>query len=96
LHSLTPEQLADYQFQFQDSRLATMLFRYRARNYPYTLTNQEQQQWQQYCRDKIQHGGAGYLSAEEFLLKIENLAHEHEQNPTKISVLKALYRYLQG
>jgi len=96
LHSLPPEKLATHVFQFADGRLGVMLFRYRARNYPITLTSAEQQKWQQYCQQKIQYGGNGALSAEEFMMKIENLAHEHEQNKAKMSVLKALYDYIQG
>ncbi|REL26670.1 exodeoxyribonuclease I [Thalassotalea euphylliae] len=95
LHGLTPEQLAQHQFEFQDERLPVMLFRYRARNYPYTLSAAEKQKWQQYCQDKIQFGGKGILSADEFMIRLENLVHEHEDNAGKMSVLKALYQYLQ-
>lgn len=96
LHQLPPEQLASHPFTFQDERLTTLLFRYRARNYPLTLTNEEQQKWQQHCQNRIQFGGKGSLSADEFMIKIENLVHEHENNQSKMSVLKALYEYLQG
>jgi len=95
LHQLPAEQLASHPFHFQDDRLPTLLFRYRARNYPHTLTSDEQNKWQQYCQNKIQYGGKGILSAEEFMLKIENLVHEHEQDIQKMSILKALYRYIQ-
>lgn len=96
LHSLTPEQLATHPFQFQDERLATLLFRFRARNYPNTLTNEEQQKWQQYCQNKVMYGGKGILSADEFMIKIENLVHEHEEDKSKMNILKALYEYIQG
>ncbi len=95
LHQLPVEQLASHPFNFQDDRLATLLFRYRARNFPQTLSSEEQQQWQSYCRDKLQFGGKGLLSADEFVIKIENLAHEHESNQGKMQILKALYQYLQ-
>lgn len=95
LHNLTPEQLASHEFSFSDPRLPTMLFRYRARNYPATLTSQEQSKWQAYCQEKIHYGGKGLLSAEEFMLKLENLAHEHESDSPKMQVLKALYQYFQ-
>ena len=95
LHQLSPEQLASHPFTFQDERLPVLLFRFRARNYPHTLTSEEQMKWQQYCRDKIQSGGKGLLSADEYMLKLENLAHEHESNESKMSVLKALYHYIQ-
>jgi len=96
LRGLPPEQLGSYPFKFQDERLSVLLFRYRARNYPHTLTSAEQVQWQQYCQSKLQYGGKGILSLDEFMIKIENLAHEHEENKGKMSVLKALYEYVQG
>jgi len=96
LRELPPEQLATHPFTFQDERLTSLLFLYRARNYPLTLNNAEQQKWQQRCQDKIQFGGKGLLSADEFMIKLENLAHEHESNEEKMKVLKALYQYLQS
>lgn len=96
LHQLPIEQLATHPFQFQDERLSTLLFRFRARNYPQTLNNEEQLKWQSYCQSKLQYGGKGILSADEFMLKIENLVHEHESDQSKVAVLKALYEYLQG
>jgi exodeoxyribonuclease-1 len=96
LHTLTPEQLATYQFNFQDQRLPVLLFRYRARNYPYTLTNAELQQWQIYCQNKLQSGAKGLLSLDEYMIKIENLVHEYEDNAEKVAILKALYQYVQG
>ena len=96
LRDLPPEQLGSHPFAFQDERLTVLLFRYRARNYPHTLSSEEQQKWQQYCQGKIQYGGKGILSADEFMMKIENLAHEHEKDKGKMAVLKALYEYIQG
>ena len=96
LRGLTPEKLANHPFQFQDERLAILLFRYRARNYPFTLSTEEQQKWQQYCQNKLQYGGKGILSLDEFMMKIENLAHEHEESKANMLVLKALYEFIQG
>jgi exodeoxyribonuclease-1 len=96
LRGLSAEQLANHPFQFQDPRLTVLLFRYRARNYPHTLSTEEQQKWQQYSQNKLQYGGKGILSVDEFMMKIENLAHEHEENKAKMSILKALYEYVQG
>ena len=96
LHTLSPEQLANHPFQFQDERLTVLLFRYRARNHPQTLSVEEQHKWQQHCQNKLQYGGKGVLSLDEFMIKIENLAHDHETDKVKMSILKALYEFLQG
>ena len=49
LHQLTPEQLSVHPFTFQDDRLTPMLFLFRARNYPWTLTSEEQTKWTHKC-----------------------------------------------
>jgi exodeoxyribonuclease-1 len=43
------KELAECSFSFEDSRLNEMLFRYRARNYPESLDEQEKMQWHEYC-----------------------------------------------
>jgi len=89
-------QTSSHPFEFQDTRLPTLLFRYRARNFPYTLSSTEQQKWQNYCQNKLQYGEPGLLSLDEFMIKIENLAIEHENNPEKMKILKMLYQYVQA
>ncbi|MEX1198326.1 MAG: exodeoxyribonuclease I [Pseudohongiellaceae bacterium] len=56
IRQLPPESLADRHFDFQDPRLPEMLFRYRARNFPDTLTEQEQTQWRAFCAGRLQRG----------------------------------------
>ncbi|AEG00724.1 exodeoxyribonuclease I [Methylomonas methanica] len=48
-----PERLAILGADFDDARLPEMLFRYRGRNYPHTLNQDENQRWQQFCRDRL-------------------------------------------
>ena len=48
-----PEQLATGAFPFHDARLPELLFRYRARNFPETLTTSEQERWREYCRRRL-------------------------------------------
>lgn len=38
---------------FTDARLPEMLFRYRARNFPHTLTAAEQQVWREFCHRRL-------------------------------------------
>ncbi len=51
IRSLSVDKLAHYDSNFYDSRLSEMLFRYRARNYPETLNEREQQRWLEHCRN---------------------------------------------
>ena len=48
-----PQQLTNFSADFDDARLHEMLFRYRARNYPDTLTEDESQDWMEYCRGRL-------------------------------------------
>jgi exodeoxyribonuclease-1 len=44
----SPEELAAASFVFEDERLPEMLFRYRARNFPQSLSPGEREQWADY------------------------------------------------
>ncbi len=48
-----PERLIDLSEEFQDGRYAELLFRYRARNFPDTLSAQEKHRWQVHCRRQL-------------------------------------------
>jgi len=47
-----PSDLATFAGRFQDPRLPEMLFRYRARNYPETLSNVERETWDLWRRQQ--------------------------------------------
>lgn len=51
--SLPPESLAGRRFGFQDPRLDTLLFRYRARNWPETLGPEEKEDWDAFCLTRL-------------------------------------------
>lgn len=46
-------ELANRHWVFRDGRLPELLFRYRARNSPQNLTDEEWVQWQAHCRQQI-------------------------------------------
>ncbi|MCQ4345974.1 exodeoxyribonuclease I [Pseudomonas stutzeri] len=54
-----PERLGERHGLFADERLEELLFRYRARNFPHTLTASEQQRWQAFCRLRLSDPRAG-------------------------------------
>lgn len=53
IRSAEPDMLKTLSIPFEDSRLAEMLFRYRARNWPESLTEDEQDQWLQYRQQRL-------------------------------------------
>lgn len=49
----TAEECADRQWMFDDIRLGELLFRYRARNFPQSLSEQERLHWHDFCRHRL-------------------------------------------
>jgi exodeoxyribonuclease-1 len=50
---LSPEELTDFHPNFTDERLPELLFRYKARNFPKSLSEDEQKKWQKYRAEKF-------------------------------------------
>ena len=74
-----PEQLVDWDpTSFKDKRLQTLLFRYRARNYPQTLSAEERLRWQQFCSSRLLDGESAGLSLDQFQEHILTLAQQHQ------------------
>lgn len=48
-----PARLGKEQWPFDDPRLGELLFRYRARNFPETLSDAEREQWREFCRCRL-------------------------------------------
>ncbi|MCY4181915.1 MAG: exodeoxyribonuclease I [Gammaproteobacteria bacterium] len=53
LRKTAPGELGRYDFPFRDQRLPEMLFRYRARNYPDTLSAEEQERWREFRHGRL-------------------------------------------
>lgn len=97
IHETKPDNLGDLQLDFEDDKFTMMFFRYRARNWPETLESQELDTWRTYCKDKIMNGeDQPSIDAQDFMLTLESLVHEHEGDDNKLSILKSLYHYAQN
>ncbi len=53
------QALAGRHWPFRDNRLEELLFRYRARNFPESLSAAEQQRWRQFCACRLHDGLEG-------------------------------------
>ena len=70
-----------------------MLLRFRARNYPQTLTMPEHQQWQEFREMRlIDPNGGGSYTFDDYMLSLEQLASGNE-NEAEMKILQALYEY---
>lgn len=90
----TPEELAAGSFVFEDQRLPEMLFRYRARNYPHTLSQEEHAAWEEFRYQRLTEpeSGAGY-GMEEFQAEIEELMASGTLTAEKQALLEQLLDY---
>lgn len=53
VRNVDPQQLGQGHWMFDDPRLSELLFRYRARNFPDTLSAEEQQRWGRFCQERL-------------------------------------------
>ena len=89
----TPEQLAGHSFNFQDQRLPALLFRYRARNFPDSLSEQERGDWEEFCYQRLTDPAAGAsITLSEYFQRLDQLRVEHSDERA-LSILKALEEY---
>ena len=61
---------------FNDQRLPDMLFRYRARNWPNTLSSQEQTRWQKYRQKRLHDKNSPALTFDQFYQEIADCKNE--------------------
>ncbi len=96
IHHTPPEQLAGLANHFDDPRLPEMLFRYRARNYPQTLSPEEKVRWEEFRLQRLTDPGAGAsITLEDFDQRLREISQEVDLDQRKKDLLMALqaYRY---
>ncbi|HVS78793.1 MAG TPA: exodeoxyribonuclease I [Candidatus Saccharimonadales bacterium] len=85
-----PGELSD--LNFKDERLNLLLPLYKARNYPKTLSEAEQKQWDAFRRRKL----AGSGQADNFFKRLEELAKTPGMDGQKQYLLEELNLYAQS
>ena len=91
VRSLPPALLGAHDFGFRDPRMPELLFRYRARNYPETLNDDEQRRWNDYRRDRLSRdAGLSEYTFESYYAEIAALRAVHADHGEKLALLDAL------
>ena len=88
------QRVAAGRIAFEDGRLEELLFRYRARNFPGSLTETEQARWQQHCAARLHGGEGGALTLSAFFERIDALGEQAEDERSQ-DILGALYDYAE-
>ncbi len=92
VHKSQAEHLTPESFVFADKRLAPMLWRYRARNFPHVLTREEQSKWKEFCYKRLTDStlGASIVKAE-FDASVQALQDTNDEK--RQAILKSLMDY---
>jgi exodeoxyribonuclease I len=73
LRGLAPDQLAQKRPAFADPRLDELLFRYRARNFPASLSGEEAERWRQHLVARLHEGQGGATTLAAYFEQIDGL-----------------------
>ena len=101
LRSLSPQKLADARTGFDDPRLEEIFFRFRARNFPETLSEAESERWSVHRAARLFEGAGKARTVDEFLASLDVLgeqAGESGDGPDERTegILSALYDYAEA
>lgn len=85
-----PRNLPALDITFVDKRIEKLLFNYRARNFPGTLDDNEQQRWLEHRRQVFT---PDFLQA--YADELQMLYQQYADDKAKLTLLKALWQYAQ-
>ncbi|WP_076592297.1 exodeoxyribonuclease I [Herminiimonas arsenitoxidans] len=94
LRALSPEALAKATPSFNDARLEEIVWRYRARNFPHTLSEEEVQRWEEHRAARLFDGEGGARTIETLFAEIDQLSEDVDERGEEI--LGALYDYAEA
>ncbi|QNA88301.1 exodeoxyribonuclease I [Massilia sp. Dwa41.01b] len=93
LRMQTPEQFATVRPSFDDERLAELLRRYRARNFPHTLSEAEAEEWEAHRAARLFDGAGGARTVDQLFGEIDALSETADERAEEI--LGQLYEYVE-
>jgi len=93
LRQSSPEQLAKAHPAFDDARLTELLWRYRARNFPASLSAEETAAWEAHRAERLLEGEGGALTLTALFDQLDQLAETADERGE--AVLGALYDYAE-
>jgi exodeoxyribonuclease-1 len=89
-----PAELAAIGMPFDDARIPEMLFRYRARNYPQTLTPAEQQRWQEFRGRRLAGTAPGNsIILDDYKAELDRMLNDDSLTDPQCEVLRELKTY---
>lgn len=88
------QMTAEESLHFDDPRFNEMLLRYRARNWPETLSGEEEQTWQNFCRSRVLDGRPPFRSVTQYFEEVDRMGEISDvENDALQDVLGDLYEW---
>lgn len=91
-------ELDSAHFPFRDKRYRELLSRYRARNFPGSLSREDAEDWRKVCRERIGGNQSSYLSLTDYEREIEQISGS-TTDPSALALMENLRdwaRYVCG
>lgn len=89
-------ELAENRYNFVDPRLSELLLRYKARNYPSSLNDEEQDQWEKYKAFKLLDDNSSYLTFRKFFETMQTIAESDGVSKRDLAILEDLKYYAES
>ena len=80
IQTLSVDALKDFHPKFKDDKLSILLMRFKARNYPETLSEDEAEDWFETVQGRVQAGENGYLAIDDYFQRINAMREQHPNN----------------
>ena len=93
IRKLDSAGLAKARFSFDDPRLQELVFRYRARSFPASLSSEESKRWDEHRRARLVQGEGGFKSIDTYFAEIDALSEKVDERGE--ALLGALYDWAE-
>ena len=93
IRNATPSQLASIQNTFENDKIPEMLFRYRARNYPESLSYDERKQWEKFRLNRLQSETIDFMNLNSYRSEIISLKASKTLEKPQLILLEELLEY---
>lgn len=98
IRKMKPQEIAAKvaagELHFDDPRYKSLLLRYRARNWPETLTSDEQRSWQAFCQSRVLEGRPPFRTVAQYFEEIDRIGeHADIENEALQTIFNDLYEW---
>ena len=93
IRNMSPKDLDNINYSFGDPKIPEMLFRYHARNFPETLSQEDKERWYDFCHTRLSNENSEYYNFDSYFAEIEHLKTTHSLNTEHLELLNKLIEH---